>query len=244
MCQKGWPNLCYRSPQARAKPKLSETGAEIGLTGLQHGGAFAGLVVQDREAELVHVEVDVQRQVGHEDGGRVQSRDARHDSPTPECVERVGRRLQCRAATRAPSVVPPVTNELSTLMLERLGSAMVTEFGQALYDAYQGEARGQAFFETLADSAPHAAARDKWRALARLEAATQDRLRPCVVAMGLDATPDPKRIDEGEAAAHRYEGQDWETQMRSMQPILKRAARRSRSASARLARSIARSAPP
>lgn len=100
---------------------------------------------------------------------------------------------------------------------------MATDIEDALYEAYQGEVLGQAFFETLAESAPNPTARQKWQTLARLEAATKDRLRPCVVGMGRAPTPDPNRIEQGEAAAASYEGMDWETQVRSMQPVLVRA---------------------
>lgn len=100
---------------------------------------------------------------------------------------------------------------------------MATEFGLALAHAYQGEVAGQAFFETLAETASDDLARHKWRVLARLETAMQRRLRPAIVAMGLDATPDPNRIEQGEDAARRYEGLPWPTQMQSMKPILIRA---------------------
>ena len=78
---------------------------------------------------------------------------------------------------------------------------MATDIEDDLYEAYQGEVLGQAFFETLAERAPNEAARQKWQVLAQLEAATKDRLRPCVVGMGRDPTPDPNRIEQGEAAA-------------------------------------------
>ena len=41
MCQKGWPNLCFRSPQARAKPRLSRNNTEIGqMAGLGTFGSY------------------------------------------------------------------------------------------------------------------------------------------------------------------------------------------------------------
>ncbi len=103
------------------------------------------------------------------------------------------------------------------------GAAMLTDFERALYDAYQGEVTGQAFCEALAETAPNQAASVKWRALAQLEAATKNRLRPFVVAMGQEASADPKRIEEGEVLAQRYAGMDWATQMESMLPVLRRA---------------------
>ena len=77
-------------------------------------------------------------------------------------------------------------------------AAMLADFERALYDAYQGEVMGQAFFEALAESAPNQAASVKWTVLAQLEAAMKNRLRPFLFAMGQDAGADPTRIEEGE----------------------------------------------
>ena len=100
---------------------------------------------------------------------------------------------------------------------------MLTDFERALYEAYQGEVMGQAFFEALAESAPNQAASVKWTVLAQLEAAMKNRLRPFLFAMGQDAGADPTRIEEGEVLAHRFAGMDWATQMRSSVPVLQRA---------------------
>ena len=103
------------------------------------------------------------------------------------------------------------------------GAAKGTDLERALYDAYQAEVMGEALFEALAETAPNQDATVKWQMLAQLEAATQNRLRPFVVAMGQDASADPQRIEEGEARAERYAGMDWATQMESMLPNLRRA---------------------
>jgi hypothetical protein len=57
--------------------------------------------------------------------------------------------------------------------------------------AYQGEVRGEAMFRTLAARAGDDTAAETWRTLAKLEAATRERLLPLLRRHGLNTSPDP-----------------------------------------------------
>jgi hypothetical protein len=65
-----------------------------------------------------------------------------------------------------------------------------TTYLQELVAAYQGEVRGEATFLSLAEHATAAEEIGTWRVLARLEAATRQRLLPLMEKYGLNTTPD------------------------------------------------------
>jgi hypothetical protein len=71
--------------------------------------------------------------------------------------------------------------------------------------AYQGEVRGEAMFRTLAARAGDDTAAETWRTLAKLEAATRERLLPLLRRHGLNTSPDPGQqqlgVERGEARA-------------------------------------------
>jgi hypothetical protein len=72
---------------------------------------------------------------------------------------------------------------------------------RVLRDAYQGEVLGEAFFALLAEREHEAKPAATWRELERLERHVKGRLRIELERLGLDATEDPARVEEGRKLA-------------------------------------------
>lgn len=86
--------------------------------------------------------------------------------------------------------------------------------------AYQGEVRGEAGFTALAAGAADADEADRWRLLARLEAATRAKLEPLLRRHGLDTAPDPEQRRAGLQRAERRAAMGWSGAIRSMSESL------------------------
>jgi hypothetical protein len=99
-----------------------------------------------------------------------------------------------------------------------------TTYLKELVAAYQGEVRGEATFSTLAEHATDADEREIWRALARLEATTRQRLMPLMERYGLDTAPsdEQRRLgwERGKARAAVGFSVTIKSMTQSLQPFL------------------------
>lgn len=99
---------------------------------------------------------------------------------------------------------------------------MGDDYLRGLADAYQGEVRGEATFRTLAEQADSEDVAAKWRALARLEAATRRALEPLMRRHGLETAPDEAQRRLGVARGEARAALGWQGAMRDMADRLPR----------------------
>lgn len=99
---------------------------------------------------------------------------------------------------------------------------MASDYATYVYERYQGEVYGEAFFRALAERTPEPSAGAKLRVLEQLERETKERLRAEVVALGLDPCEDPAQRERGEKLAEKLAPVPWVALMNAFLPELRK----------------------
>ena len=92
-----------------------------------------------------------------------------------------------------------------------------TDFAKQLLEMYQGEIIGEVLFNIMLRQYPDADHQFKSATMLQLETETKARLRPTLVALGVDLTEEEASRDVGQQFAATIAGKDWTSAMTVLQ---------------------------